>query len=298
MHHTNPCPLPRAVFDAITRGWHVFPLVPDAKRPAVRAWETRATVDADRVRHCWASGSYNIGIATGPSALVVVDLDVPKNDEDRPPASTPEGVTDGADALALLAEQPGQEWPVDTYTVRTASGGTHHYFAAPAEVRLRNTAGALGWKVDTRAHGGYVVGAGSNVGGEEYSVVTHAEVLPLPAWLTMLLTPAPLPKQRPVRVPLVAAGRRGAYLTFAVNAERERVLRAPMGRRNSALYEASIALGQLVAGGELSASYVSERLTEAAVHVGLGEMEINRTIASGFRAGARRPRRFDQGRAA
>lgn len=61
-------------------------------------------------------------------------------------------------------------------------------------------------------------------------------------------------------------------------------------RHNNALYIASVALGQLVAGGELDAYEVTEKLTEAALSVGQGEREARRTIASGLRAGANRPR--------
>jgi len=290
MHHNAPGPLARVALDAAERGWHVFPLVPDAKRPAVRSWETRATTEVDRVRHCWAAGSYNIGVATGPSRLVVVDLDVPKHAEDRPPTGTPADVTDGADALALLAEQQGQMLPPRTYTVRTISGGRHLYYLAPSDTELRNTAGSLGWKIDTRAHGGYVVGAGSAIVTMRYTVVDDADPAPLPDWLTRLLVPAPLPPQKPVTVGLIGGGRRGAYLDAAVKAELGRVDGAHEGNRNNALYQASVALGQLVAGGELTKDDVTERLARGAVGRGLAETDARRTITSGLRAGARKPR--------
>lgn len=295
MHQGNSRPLLRAVLDAVGRGWRVFPLVPGAKHPAVRSWETRATADADRVRRCWAAGLYNIGVATGPTGLVVVDLDVPKHAADRPPAGTSAGVTDGTDSLAALAERHGQELPSRTYTVRTASGGKHLYFLAPNGIKLRNTAGALGWKIDTRAYGGYVVGVGSLVGRDAYTVVDDTEPAPLPEWLTRLLVPAPLPPQKPVPVGLLGNGRRGAYLTAAVRAETGRISSAGEGNRNNALYQASVALGQLVAGGELSAHEVNEHLVPAAVGRGLAESEVRRTISSGLRAGANKPRTFVAG---
>ncbi|MEV6757300.1 bifunctional DNA primase/polymerase [Streptomyces sp. NPDC051214] len=298
MHQIPSAPLPHAALCAAERGWHVFPLIPGAKRPAVKAWEQRATTDAERIDRCWLTADYNLGIATGPAGLVVIDLDVPKHDQDVPPAGTRKGVVDGADVLALLAEQQGHPWPDSTYTVRTPSGGTHLYFSAPEGAKLRNTAGALGWKVDTRAAGGYVVGAGSTVNGRPYTVVRETEPVPLPAWLTKLLTPAPLPSQRPVTVPLVANGRRGAYLAAAVNAEMARVSEAHEGNRNNALYQASVALGQLVAGRELGATYVHERLAEVARRAHLDEGAARRTIASGLRAGARKPRSFGRGNAA
>ncbi|MDT3395222.1 bifunctional DNA primase/polymerase [Streptomyces sp. B1866] len=295
MHQTD---LLRSAVRAVERGWRVFPLVPGGKRPAVCSWEPRATTDIDRLARCWAFGDFNYGVAAGPSQLVVIDLDVPKHDQDTPPAGAPAAVTDGAGALALLAEQHGQGFPSGTYTVRTPSGGTHLYFSAPGGVELRNTAGALGWKIDTRAGGGYVVGEGSVIGGKPYSVVVDSVPAPLPGWLAELLKPTPLPARGPVTVPLSAGTRRGAYLSAALTAEAERVRRAQRGNRNNALYLAAVALGQLIAGGELGAVDVTDWLTAAALGVGLAEPEARKTIASGLRAGARRPRTVAGQRAA
>ncbi|MFD9862539.1 bifunctional DNA primase/polymerase [Streptomyces alboflavus] len=284
-----------AALDAASRGWHVFPLIPGAKRPAVRDWETRATTDRERITRCWTHAPYNVGIATGPSGLIVVDLDTPKGPDDTPPAEwAAHGVTDGADVLALLCERDSQPFPADTYKVRTWSGGTHLYFAAPEGEPLRNTAGdsarGLGWKVDTRAVGGLVVGAGSTFAGKPYTVAHNAPVAPLPGWLAERLRPVPLPPQRPVTVPLTIRDRRGKFLNAAINGELARVTGSGEHQHNTALYIASVALGQLVAGGELDAYEVTEKLVEAALSVGQGEREARRTIASGLRAGANRPR--------
>ncbi|WP_019810200.1 bifunctional DNA primase/polymerase, partial [Saccharomonospora halophila] len=133
-------------------GWPVFPLVSATKRPAIRGWEQRATVDRDRIARCWEAGTYNIGVATGPSRLLVVDLDTAKQPGER----------DGVTALAEFAAGRGVGLP-ETYTVATPSGGRHLYFALPDGVRLRNTAGLLAPRVDTRSGGGYVVAPGSVV---------------------------------------------------------------------------------------------------------------------------------------
>lgn len=295
MTHEPPLMLLTAALSAAERGWHVFPLVPGDKRPALRDWEPRATTDHERITRCWTRAAYNVGIATGPSGLIVVDLDRPKHPDDVPPAQWAEyGVTDGADVLAVLCERHGQPFPTDTYTVRTWSGGTHLYFAAPEGVPLRNTAGdsirGLGWKVDTRAAGGLVVGAGSTFDGYPYEITHNAPVTPLPEWLADLLRPAPLPPQKPVTVALTGRGRRTAFLRSAVNEEVERVTRSGAHEHNNALYIASVALGQLVAGGELSEADVTGWLLTAALQVGQREREARRTIVSGLRAGARRPR--------
>ncbi|MGW3147263.1 bifunctional DNA primase/polymerase [Streptomyces sp. NPDC001177] len=284
-----------AALDAASRDWRVFPLIPGGKRPALSDWEPRATTDPGRITTAWRSAAFNVGIATGPSGLVVIDLDRPKHPDDTPPADWAEhGVTDGGDVLAVLCERHGRPIPTNTYTVRTWSGGTHLYFAAPEGEPLRNTAGdstrGLGWKLDTRATGGLVVGAGSTFEGRPYEVVHDSPVAPLPDWLAELLRPAPLPPQQPMRVALSGRGRRTAFLRSAVNGEVDRVTGSGPHEHNNALYIASVALGQLVAGGELSEADVTGWLLTAALQVGQREREARRTIASGLRAGARRPR--------
>ncbi|MEU2873792.1 bifunctional DNA primase/polymerase [Streptomyces olivoreticuli] len=279
-----------AALGTAERGWHVFPVRPGDKRPAITEWESRATTDRARITRCWTHAPYNIGVATGPSRLVVVDLDTPKHADDNPPAEWAQpGITDGADVLAALCEQHGKRYPCETHSVRTWSGGTHLYFAAPDGTELHNTRGKLGWKIDTRAAGGLVVSTGSIVNGAPYTVMHEAAPEPMPLWLVELLRPVPLPPQKPVTVALTA-DRRGSYLQAAVNGELERVTSSPPDGHNNALYLASVALGQLVAGGELHEADVSDWLTAAALQVGQSDGEARRTIASGLKAGGQRPR--------
>ncbi|MFV2117044.1 bifunctional DNA primase/polymerase, partial [Streptomyces sp. Act-28] len=190
-----------AALAAARMGWHVFPLRPGSKRPALHhetqcprtgvcadghvKWEQRATTDPGRIRAAWSTGAFNVGVATGPSGLVVVDLDVPKGKD----CSDAPG---GAAFFAALCERAGHAVPT-TRRVRTAGGGEHLYFRAPAGVRLRNTAGTLAPLVDTRAWGGYVVAPGSTVHGAAYEVVDDRPVLELPAWLLGLLHTPPKP---------------------------------------------------------------------------------------------------------
>jgi hypothetical protein len=300
---------------AAGRGWPVFPVRPGQKRPAFpdhtaarctghdprcavghQGWEPRATTDTDRITRGWATAPYNVGLACGPAGLVVIDLDVPKPGEDTPPAEwRTEGVRTGADVLAVLADRAGEPLgPLyDTYTVITGRGGRHLYFTAPDGARLGNTAGELGWLVDTRAHGGYVLAAGSIVASRPYIVERDQPPAPLPPWLFQRLSrPAP-PPHVPVSI-ATGTGRRAAYLTAAINQEVERVTGAAEGGRNAALYTAAIALGQLVAGGALTAAEVESLLEQAAAgHIAAraySPAEARNTIASGLRAGAKRPR--------
>lgn len=305
-----------AAVAATERGWHVFPLRAGSKEPAVhgearctrqgdcrdghRTPEQRAVaVLSERDRNTWQAKGWNVAIATGPSGLLVVDLDVPKpDDKPRPDAWNLPGINDGLDVFVAVCEQAGQPVPWDTFTVRTPSGGTHFYFVAPHGVQLRNTGGdrgrGLGWKVDTRAWGGHVVAPGSVVDGRTYRVENDTDPLPLPQWLCERLTPPPLPKV-PTKPVTRLQGRRGAFLDAAVRGEVKRVTSA-QSNRNDALYQAATALGQLVAGGALSEQDVrAELISAAAGHIATDptctERDAHATITSGLRAGAKRPRR-------
>jgi hypothetical protein len=201
--------------------------------------------------------------------------------------------------LAVLAEQAGQPVPLDTLTVATPSGGTHLYFRAPSDVKLRNTEGdkgkGLGWRVDTRAHGGYVVAPGSVRDNGPYAVVVDRDPAPLPGWLVDRLSPAPLPTPSTGPVEIRSSVRRSRYLDAAIRLECERVHSAPKGQRNARLYIAAVALGQLVAGHALTeAEHEQVLLTAAGRHIAVGaysEEQARATIASGLRKGQNRPRR-------
>lgn len=306
---TSTADLLAAALDMAARGWHVFPLRPGTKRPALHGhehcprtdacrdghvgWEQRATTDLARIRAAWTHGAFNIGVATGPSDLLVADLDAAKPGEIPPEPWRLPGVRDGQDVLAVLADHSGHPAPADTCTVATPSGGLHLYYRAPAGARLRNTQGTLGWKVDTRAHGGYVVAPGSIVDGRPYAFVSDQDPAALPDWLHTALRPAPLPPP-PARPVQIGSARRSSYLDAAIRMECERVHNAPDHQRNAYLYAAALALGQLVAGGALSAEeHEQVLLTAAWQHIAVGaysERQARQTIASGLRKGANRPR--------
>ncbi|MEU0853427.1 bifunctional DNA primase/polymerase [Streptomyces flaveolus] len=283
MTHDLRSALLRAALDAAARGWHVFPLRPGIKRPALhgetacpgtgpcagghRKWEDRATTDPDRIRAAWSTAPFNVGIATGPSGLLVVDLDVPK---DKSSADAPSG----AATFSALCERTGQAVP-RTRTVRTASGGQHLYFTAPAAVKLHNTAGTLAPLVDTRAWGGYVVAAGSTVDGARYETVGPALLRPLPGWLKTLLVPP-----HPVNRPVPAVGRRRPYVDSALARETAAVATAHEGRRNATLLRAGRALGRFVASGDLTRTEVESALQGAGESAGLTVAECRATLRS------------------
>lgn len=293
---TTPSLLLATALGYAASGWSVFPLVPGSKRPAVDQWETRATTDLERIHAAWSTGRYGIGIACGPSGLLVLDLDVPKPGRIPPPQWRRPGLNDGLDVLAAVCEDAGQRLPPATFTVATPSGGRHLYYRQPTGVQLRNTygeRGGLGWLVDTRGHGGYVAAPGTAIDGRAYTTVDDAPVAELPHWLADRLTAStsPPPSAGPVQLRTEHLTR---YLDRAVRTEVDHVRAAAAGGRNHALYIAAQNLGQLVAGGALDEATARAALTTgAAVHVGIDrftEREAQRTITSGLAAGAKRPR--------
>lgn len=259
------------------QGWYVFPLGPGGKRPVPRftKWEARATTDRAQIVQWWRAAPYNIGIATGPSELLVIDCDKPR----------------GAD-LAEWREQgrnveiAGRLLP-STFTVRTPSGGLHLYFSAPNQA-LGNTVGKVGSHIDTRGCGGYVVGPGSICSGKYYRIIDRSPLAHLPEWIIEALGPADYAEPAPASV----QRHQDRYVRAILEGEAERVRTAAPGSRNSALNIASFLLGQLVGHGRITEHDVWDTLrTAARKHIGIQgftESEMDRTIRSGLTAGVRK----------
>ncbi|MEV5874363.1 bifunctional DNA primase/polymerase [Streptomyces sp. NPDC052101] len=298
MTHDARSALLRAALDAAARGWHVFPLRPGTKRPALHGeascsltgvcasghqkWEQRATTDQDRIRATWSRAPFNVGIATGPSGLVVVDLDMPK---DKGSSDAPSG----AATFEALCERAGHAVP-ETRRTRTASGGQHLYLAAPSGVRLANTAGSLAPLVDTRAWGGYVVAAGSITPAGRYETVSGSPTAALPVWLLRLLEPAAVQPAAPLRLPAVSGSRAAVA---ALEAECAEVSAAPESQRNITLNRCAFKVGRFVAWGDVPRHVVEEAFQAAGEAHGLTVAECRATIRSALDASIRKARPRD-----
>ncbi|HSF60228.1 MAG TPA: bifunctional DNA primase/polymerase [Gaiellaceae bacterium] len=93
-------------------GWHVLPLRARAKVPATPHGFKDATASSERVIEWWRlSANSNIGIATGPSGLLAIDLDG----------------EEGRDAWADLAARNRGHAPTRIY--ETGTGGLHIWFS-------------------------------------------------------------------------------------------------------------------------------------------------------------------------
>lgn len=160
-----------AALDLAKRGYRVFPLTPGTAIPrAELAWKSEATTDEAKVRAWWSEADWNIGVATG--SVTVIDLDVKGGKN-----GLVEGLKLGLD--------------LDTFTVRTPSGGLHLYHSdggysnKAGTLELPNGEKAKG--VDIRGVGGYVVGPGSVTPVGRYVIENDAPLTPLPAsWVSRL----------------------------------------------------------------------------------------------------------------
>ena len=274
------------------RGCVMVPLKPGTGLPA-RKWAHLTSTPPGAVAAWWPSPMHNPGIATGPSDLVIVDLDSADHGGTLPPEWADSGATCGSGVLAILAERAGQQIPA-TYEVLTPRRGRHLYFHPAPGLVIGNSAGRIGPMIDVRGRGGLVVAAGSIRDGKTYELADDRPPVPLPDWLAELATKHhPAAGQRVTSALTSARDKRG-YAAAALRAEVATVLAAGRGRRNDTLNRSAYSLGQLVGAGDLDEAEVTSALTAAAEAIGLvaddGMSQVERTIASGMTAGITHPR--------
>ena len=147
------------------RGFRVFPCIPGAKEPRVKAFYDIATNDAAAVAAMWTDPvtgwplDHNIGVAT--DEMIVVDIDMKK----------------GKDGMASYM---ALDLPLDTLMVRTPTGGRHAYLTGPSKSL---SAGKIGEGLDIRSAHGYVIAPGSVVPEGTYEVDNDAPMVAAPTFL-------------------------------------------------------------------------------------------------------------------
>jgi hypothetical protein len=171
------------------QGWHIVPIMPGEKRPAIQNWTEHATNNPEQIRNWWQQNpNYGIGLATGPqSKLFAIDIDVTET-------------KNGYDTLNDLEETYGQL--PETLTNLTPTGGMHLIYRWPDGADIRNDAGRkLGPGIDVRGNGGQILIHPSqhpNGGHYQFDAGQPAQPQPAPEWLIQLLTPEPAqPKPAP-----------------------------------------------------------------------------------------------------
>jgi Bifunctional DNA primase/polymerase, N-terminal len=246
------------------------------KHPIINAWQKQASGDPALIARWWRrTPSANIAVATGSeSGLFVLDVDGPE----------------GERTLANLERRHGplpaiypQQW--------TGSGvGWQAFFAYPEGRQIRNSAGRLGRKLDTRGINGYVLLPPSNHrSGNRYKWAVDRNPKSVPPgdaspWLLDLLDPPPqpeAPRQQWTRHQHKDGNR---YALKALKSELSIVAAAPTGRRNDQLNASAHALFRFVETGRLPADVIRRGLLAAALHAGLDEREALGTISSAAKA--------------
>ena len=273
----------RALTEAALRlaasGLHVFPCSRD-KVPCVEGGFKSASRDADAIKEMFARrGVELIGVATGASRLVVIDVDAKDGHDGRL------WVFENADRLPA------------TRVHRTRSGGKHWVFAAPDGRTVPSGNSRLARGVDVKARGGYVVWPSGL--GDGYTVARDLPPAVLPQWMVEACHPLPAALTEPIRVAPAPASSDVAerIARVALRKELDRIGAAGPGARNETLNRAAFNIGQLVAGGCLGENEARDALIDAGKNMPnsdptrrRSEREVVNTVRSGFEAGKKHPR--------
>jgi Bifunctional DNA primase/polymerase, N-terminal len=225
-------------------GWPVFPCCPSGPRrktPMVTGGFHSATLDEARITYWWRRWPQAlIGTPTG-HLFVVLDID-PRNGGDR-----------------TMVELGFAELPV-TPTVRTASGGSHLYFAPPEDEPLRNTQGSrgrgIGAGLDWRGVGGLVIVPSPGSG---YEWVRRGLEL---AAIPEALRPAPETPQSVARAQ--GTGELDRDAEVALIRATSSILEAPAGEQETTLNGEAYGIGRLAAAGRVPRELALEVLLIAA----------------------------------
>lgn len=215
-----------AALEYAKRGWRVLPVHwPTAsgqcscgdvqcakigKHPHIKAWNTGATSDANRITEWWRQWpDANIGINTGAeSGIWVVDID-DKND--------------GSNTLNALVDACG---PVPPTLTALTGAGRHLFFQHPG-VKIFSRVGDLGPGLDTRGDGAYIVAPPSlHANRNRYRWLdATVPIAAAPDWLLSVVT------AEPVRSPIRSSTSNQAPVLCVTT-----TVCIPEGTRNSSLF--------------------------------------------------------------
>jgi len=152
--------------DAYDRGFKVFPLKPNDKRPAVNDWQAWAlTASRQKIEDFGKANPTNNWGVFCHNNLLVIDVDNKNGLE-------------GSMSLQQL-EANNSKLP-ETLSVTTPSGGKHLYFLGSG----KTTASRLAKAIDTRGVGGYVVAPGSRIDQRTYELHNGVDLAALPEWVS------------------------------------------------------------------------------------------------------------------
>lgn len=283
----------RAGHAFIDLGWPVLPLISGQSRPmACRLCGSKshervphvgledcphepdychgykaATLDHERFDSwCDRFPGMNLGIATEPARLVVLDCDTDSHGKIENPAYQIQGVNDGLDVLALaLIRYGSQQWP-ETLTVTSPSGGLHLYWSIPKGLTIRSLNGAFGPLVDVKSARAYIVAPTSSKPAGDYTRWRGTmRPAPLPPWLRHHLHATghiPEPAKRREYKPREPAADDGSGLRI-LDEIAHRLAIAPEGTRHSQLCTATTAAAHLVTDARVTEDQALDAIRDA-----------------------------------
>lgn len=165
----------KAALELAELGFHVFPLLPNSKNPAIVDFPNMATRDPIQIKKWWidpileTEKPYNPGISTTKfncdHSMLVIDVDN-KNGKN------------GDETLWEL-ELGGYDVPT-TFTQETPTGGMHLVYVCKTPVK--QGVDVFGRGLDIRAKGGYIVGAGAIIDGKTYTC-RKLPIIMAPEWM-------------------------------------------------------------------------------------------------------------------
>ena len=273
-----------AALSLATRGWHVFPCMPNTKRPIgslVPNGFHDATTNRDVIMAWWKTApDANIGIACEASGLYVVDLDVKADN------------VNGIITWKGLCDEHG-EFP--TFAVRTPSGGLHLYYKAPRDIgALANTqATVFGKGIDTRFNG-YVLGEGSTIDGKAYVVESKAGIAPLPQWIAQAHGERDVERKTDTIFDGVPAD--GDEVEQRVAKLADELAQAMDGEGNASAARVAYMVGQYAGAGQIEPRRAFDLLMVAFAgwtwRKADDERVMQRTVVNQIKAGMRNPREW------
>ena len=251
------------------RGWHVFPLLERDKRPRFAGAYKRATTDAAQIRRWWRQWpEANIGLATGAvSGVWVLDVDGEQGEQSWVQLVRPWG---GAPDTRMVA----------------TSKGYHLYWRLGSAADPGRRIGARPG-LDVIGGQGYLLAPPSvHPSGRVYAWMDdQVELVEAPPWMLQALMAR---TEAPRSVRFVATASPARQIAGAVARAQRDIAGASEGQRNQVLFRAAVWVAQVASQAGLDASSAVGELWASATRIGLGDVEIRRTLESAIRKGRTR----------
>jgi hypothetical protein len=278
--------------DYARRGWRVFPCSPHTKAPLVgcdiddagkkipnTGGVKKATADALQIEEWWRRWPHAmIGVACGKaSGIWAIDPDAPKNPGD-------------ADGRANWAALRGKHGCPCTHTHITPGGGQHLLFIWRPDRPVTNSEGSITRTgINVRGEGGYIVAPPSRRhDGKAYEVAEPLDFFNFaeaPDWLYGMLRPRQQPHAQTAYRPSGSFGSRhaGSNPVARIQGILNRVAMTTEGDRNKVLFWGAMRVVDMVVERAVPPSEGDRAfaaLADAAMHAGLSNREIVRTLQS------------------